>query len=176
MVDIVGVHRLSEFRDGEQNQPFPEDELSVIQQAVASVPEEAFLQSQRGEEVQEFDTVIAQNLPQYSVEGTDACSLWATDGFGHSVDLYHPEKRIAIELEKSEKKYVWKDLVKFGRGAHTSVKNRDTIEFGCLVVPEYYAGRPVFSGTRRMLSFMEPMIDVSEIVVLGFRDPSTDAG
>jgi hypothetical protein len=173
MVDIVGTHRLSEFREPPHGQSFPEDELSRIQQAIESVPDSAFLNSSSGKEVVTFDEVIAQNLPNYSTEGSEACMLWAEDGFRHSVDLYHPEKRIAIELEKSEAKYVWRDFVKFGRGAHTTKAGRNTIEFGCLVVPEYYSNRPVFSGTRKMLEFMEPMLDVTEVVVIGFRDPNS---
>jgi len=173
MVDIVGTHRLSEFNE-EAMCSFPEPELSEIRQAIATVPESVLLESDSGDEVTEFDNIVAQNLSQYSTEGSGECRLWAEDGFQHSVDLYHKQKRIAIELEKSEKKYAWKDLVKFGRGGSTYDSDRKKVEYGCLVVPDYYLSkkRPVFSGTRKILKFIEPMLDVHEIVVIGFHDPS----
>jgi len=173
MVDIVGTQRLSEFRESATGS-FPKSEISKIRRAIEDVPESVLLESDRGDEAKEFDDVVARNLPQYSTEGSEECVLWAEDGFGHSVDLYHEQERIAIELEKSEKKYVWKDLVKFGRGGVTYDGDRKKVEYGCLVVPDYYLSkkRPVFSGTRRMLEFIEPMVDVREIVVIGFHDPN----
>jgi len=163
MVEIIGEHRLSEFQDGIEERAFPPDELSRIRQAIESVPKDVFFESKSGLEVREFDRGIGQSLPEYSLEDSDQCVLWQEDKFSHSVDLYHPEKRIAIELEKSERKYVWKDLAKFGRGAHTEADGRNTVEYGCLVVPDYYSGSAVFSGTRKMLRFMEPMLDLDEI-------------
>ena len=174
MVEIIGTHRLSEFRDKNRERAFPQDELSQIRRAVESVPEEVFLESESGREVREFDRRVGQNLSEYSLEGSNECALWEEEGFSHSVDLYHPEKRIAIELEKSERKYVWKDLAKFGRGAHTNVNGRQIVEFGCLVVPDYYSGSTVFSGTRKMLRFMQPMLDLQEIVILGFSKPTSE--
>lgn len=172
MVEIVGTHSLSEFRD-DTNCSFPETELLEIQQAIEAVPESVISESDSGKEVTEFDDIVGQNLPQYSTEGSGECKLWAEDGFHHKVDLYHKQNRIAIELEKSEKKYAWKDIVKFGRGGSTYDSNKKKIEYGCLVVPDYYLSkrRPVFSGTRQILRFMEPMLDVQEIVVIGFHDP-----
>jgi len=172
MVEIIGTHSLSEFRE-DTNCSFPETELLEIKQAIEAVPESVILESDSGKEVTDFDDIVGQNLPQYSTEGSGDCKLWAEDGFHHMVDLYHKQKRIAIELEKSERKYVWKDLVKFGRGGSTYEGDRKKIEYGCLVVPDYYLSksRPVFSGTRRMLEFIEPMLDVQGIVVIGFNDP-----
>jgi len=174
MVEIVGMHKLSEFREEKPSPSFPKDELSRIQQAVESVPGDIFLDSQLGDEVREFDEVVRQNLPNYSGEGSNECVLWAEEGFGHSVDLYHSEKQIAIELEKSEKKYVWKDLAKFGRGAHPDVRGGEKVKFGCLVVPDYYSGSTVFSGTRSLLKFMEPMLDLDEVVIIGFSKPTSE--
>jgi hypothetical protein len=174
MVEIIGSHRLSEFRDKNEEHAFPQDELSQIRRAIESVPEDVFLESESGREVIEFDRRVGQSLTKYSLEGSNECSLWEEEGFNHSVDLYHPEKRIAIELEKSERKYVWKDLAKFGRGAHTEVNERKKVEFGCLVVPDYYSGSTVFSGTRKMLRFMEPMLDLNELVILGFSKPASE--
>ncbi|WP_440988372.1 hypothetical protein [Haloarchaeobius baliensis] len=174
MVEIIGEHRLSEFRDRDEEDAFPPDELSRIRGAIESVPEEVFLESKSGDEVTEFDRRIGQELSNYSLEGAEECALWEEEGFKHTVDLYQPEKRIAIEVEKSERKYVWKDLVKFGRGAHTEVDGGKSVEYGCLVVPDYYSGSPVFSGTRKMLRFVEPMLGVREIVILGFRKPRSE--
>ena len=173
MVKIIGTHRLSEFRVKNGKHVFPQDELLQIRRAIESVPKEVFLQSEPGFEVSEFDLCVEQSLPEYSSEGEGECALWEDEGFGHSVDLYHPKKRIAIELEKSERKYVWKDIAKFGRGGHTSTNGGNTIEYGCLVVPDYYSGSPVFSGTRKILRFMEPMLDLDDIVIIGFNKPNS---
>jgi hypothetical protein len=62
------------------------------------VPDSAFLNSSSGKEVVTFDEVIARNLPDYSTEGSEACMPWAEDGSRHSVDLYHPTKRILTVL------------------------------------------------------------------------------
>lgn len=174
MVEIIGTHRLSEFRDRNEELAFPQDELSQIRQAVESVPEKVFFETKSGQEVKEFDRRVGQNLPKYLLEESDGLALWEEEGFNHSVDLYHPKKRIAIELEKSERKYVWKDLAKFGRGAHTEADGVNKVEFGCLVVPDYYSGSTVFSGTRKMLRFMEPMLDLDEIVIIGFSKPTSE--
>jgi hypothetical protein len=173
MVDIIGTHRLNDFRE-DSNREFPKAQLSEIKQAVEAVPESVLLESDSGDEATEFDNLVAEHLPEYSTEGSNECVLWAGDGFQHSVDLYHTEERIAIELEKSEKKYVWKDLVKFGRGGCTSNGDRKKVEYGCLVVPDYYLSesRPVFSGTRQTLKFIEPMLDNQGIVIIGFHNPN----
>lgn len=173
MVEIIGTHRLSEFREEDEKRAFPHEELVEIRRAVESVPEEVFLESESGMEVGEFDSIVGESLPRYLVEGSGECALWAEEDFGHSVDLYQPEMGIAIELEKSSRKYVWKDLAKFGRGAHDEFEGKKTVEFGCLVVPDYYSGSPVFSGTRKILRFMEPMLDIDEIVVIGFNKPTS---
>ena len=174
MVDIVGTHRLTEVREGDTKFERRQDEIERIRQAIKSVPERVFVESESGDEATEFDRAVGQGLSDYLIEGTEETELWAEEGFGHSVDLYHPDKRIAIELEKSEKKYVWKDLAKFGRGAHSETDGRSTIEVGCLVVPDYYSGRAVFSGTEKMLRFMEPMLDLDEIVIIGFNKPTSE--
>ena len=171
MVEIIGTHRLSEFRDGDLTHTFLQDEVPRIRSAIESVPEEVFLDSEHDNEVDEFDSIVGEKLSNYSVEGTGECSLWTDEGFNHRVDLYHREKRIAIELQKSEKKYVWKDLAKFGRGAHTQARGGGKIKYGCLVVPDYYSGKSVFTGTRKILRFMSPMLDTEEIIIIGFHNP-----
>jgi hypothetical protein len=64
-----------------------------------------------------------------------------------------------------------KYLVKFGEFTDDGDKK---IEYGYLVVPDDYPSneRPGFSRTRQMLKFIEPMLDVQAIVVLGFYNPS----
>jgi len=61
-------------------------------------------------EVGGFDAAIADDLSQYEYEGDAAggfnpnCKLWSHQGFNYSVDLYDADARIAIEVEKSERK------------------------------------------------------------------------
>lgn len=47
------------------------------------------------------------------------CKLWSHQGFNYSVDLYDADARIAIEVEKSERKNVSDDLLKFQKGYRT---------------------------------------------------------
>jgi len=74
--------------------------------------------------------VMADGLPEYEYEGPNEnnpeCQLWR-DEFFHSVDLYHPEKRIAIEVEKSERKYIWKDLATPEAGRRTRADGRNRV-------------------------------------------------
>jgi len=55
---------------------------------------------------------------------------------GYKVDIYHPKRKIAIEIEKTEVKNVWKDLIKFSLG-----NRKGLIKHGVLIVPKEYKGK-----------------------------------
>lgn len=55
---------------------------------------------------------------------------------GYKVDIYHPKQKIAIEIEKTEVKNVWKDLIKFSLG-----NRKGLIKHGVLIVPKEYKGK-----------------------------------
>lgn len=178
MVDIVGTDLLSNHRDQTTYREFPAQSLEAIVSAVEDVQPGIFLEATSGHELREFDDGIAAALPEYEYEHAPesgrnpACKLWADKGFDHSVDLYHPEHRIAIEVEKSERKRVSDDLLKFIKGGQTYRDNRHRIEFGCLIVPTNYRGSGnIYGGVATTLDFMRGILHVEDVAVIGYSDP-----
>jgi hypothetical protein len=66
---------------------------------------------------EDLDGHVAELLSDYHFEKVTTgginpeCKLWSPE-FNHSVDLYHPDERIAIEIEKSQQKRVSDDILK----------------------------------------------------------------
>lgn len=181
MVKVAKTGFLSGIRDQSTYREFPREDFEEIRSAVEGVPTEIFGDSAGGSEIRQMDAVIAENLPEYEFEhGGDrgrnpACKLWSNEGFDHSVDLYHPEKRLAIEIEKTERKRVSDDILKFIKGGKTQKDNRQKIEFGCLIVPTNYRDSgDIFEETLRNLNFMRGVIFVEDIGVIGYKDPRWD--
>lgn len=178
MVDVVRSGFLSDIRNQSKYRTFPDGEFRRIESAVESVPEQLFGGSESGIEIRKFDDYVAQELPEYEYEhdnGTGRnpeCKLWKDHGFDHSVDLYESEKRIAIEIEKSERKRVSDDILKFIKGGKTQRDTRKRIEFGCLIVPTNYGGGgDIFASSMNNLEFMRSVLFVEDIAVVGYADP-----
>ena len=55
---------------------------------------------------------------------------------GFKVDIYHPQRKIAIEIEKTEVKNIWKTLIKFSIG-----NKKQLIEHAILICPKEYRGK-----------------------------------
>jgi len=92
------------------------------------------------------------------------------DKFRRSVDLYNPNKRIAVEIEKIKKKLIWKNLIKFSRGPEQD--SDDCIDFGCIIVPtNYLGGGNIFRHAANALRFTSPLIDIEDIVIIRYQDP-----
>jgi hypothetical protein len=181
MVEIVEVECLSDRRQQTSSDKFPPDELATIRSAVEQVPEDIFKRSVEREELGDFDARIAESLPGYEYEGTraggynPACKLWSHLGFEYSVDLYNPIERIAIEVEKSERKNVSDDLLKFQKGYRTQQNGRPKIEFGCLVVPVNYRGSDnLYRHSLTKLDFMKGVLFIDDVAVVGYRIPKLD--
>lgn len=178
MVTVEQTGFLSDIRTQSTYRPFPQDDFTRIRDAVETIPDDTFRGNNSGQEIRSLDAKIAANLPGYEHEHQDGtgrnptCKLWASNGFNHSVDLYHPEKRIAIEIEKSERKRLSDDVLKFIKGGKTQRDNRKKIEFGCLIVPVNYRGSGnIFAGALTTLDFMRSVLFVEDIAVIGYRDP-----
>jgi len=181
MVVIEHVTRLSDRRTQTTSETFPDDALASIRAAVEAVPTSVFGGSTKHTEVGEFDAAIADELPQYEFEGDATggynpnCKLWSHLGFNYSVDLYNGADRIAIEVEKSKRKNVSDDLLKFQKGYRTQKDGRPKIEFGCLVVPVNYLGRHnLYQHSLAKLDFMKGVLFIDDVAVIGYRDPRTD--
>ena len=181
MVVVEEVTKLSERRAQTSSEAFPDDALASIRQAVNTVPATVFDGSTKHTEVGGFDATIADGLSQYEYEGDAAggfnpnCKLWSHLGFNYSVDLYDADARIAIEVEKSERKNVSDDLLKFQKGYRTQKDSRPKIEFGCLVVPVNYLGRHnLYQHSLTKLDFIKGALFIDDVAVIGYRDPQPD--
>lgn len=178
MVDVRDRGFLSEIRGQRTSRAFPRDAFQEIEAAVRAVPPDIFGVGSTGAEIRQFDDYVADGLGAYEYEHAGdggrnhACKLWEDDGFDHSVDLYHPSRRIAIEIEKSERKRVSDDFLKFIKGGKTQRANRKKIEFGCLIVPVNYRGSgDLFGSAMRTLEFMRSILFVEDVGVIGYVDP-----
>ncbi len=181
MVDVENVALLSERRTQTSSESFPRETLAAIRSAVEQVPADVFLDSTKHTEIRAFDATIADGLPRYEYEGDRAggynpnCKLWSHLGFNYSVDLYQPDERIAIEVEKSERKSVSDDLLKFQKGYRTRKDGRPKIEFGCLVVPVNYRGSDnLYRHSLTKLDFMKGILFIDDVAVIGYRIPTAD--
>jgi hypothetical protein len=116
MVRIVKTGLLSNIRGQQTYDVFPDDEFREIRSALSAVPPDLSRETSSGTEIKQLDAAVADGLRGYEHEHdsengrNSACKLWMNEGFNHSVDLYHPEKRIAIEIEKSERKRLSDDV------------------------------------------------------------------
>jgi aromatic ring-opening dioxygenase LigB subunit len=166
MVRIEGVAHLHEHQDSSSTH-FPEQELKKIKSSVRKVGDDIFHETVKGEEVP-LDSEVASKLEDYVTGDGEEYELW--DRFGRSVDLYNPDRNIAVEIEKTEKKLIWKNLIKFSRGPEQEADER--IDFGCVIVPvNYPGGGNVFSHAANALEFTSPLIPIQDIVIIGYRDP-----
>ena len=165
MVSIAGVRCLHEYRD-EGTRQFPEAELARLKSAIEAVEASEFIETESGNEVG-LDDELATRLDEYAPDGKTEHQLW--DASKHSVDLYNPNEKIAVEVEKTEQKNVWKNLIKFSRG------DAGKIDYGCVVVPENYTttrgDRDLFAHAKRALKFTSPLIPIDDIAVIGYHDP-----
>lgn len=102
-------------------------------------------------------------MVQVSAWSKSAWVLWVLEA---------AEQRIAIEIEKSERKRVSDDILKFIKGGKTQQANRKKIEFGLLVVPTNYRGSgDLFGASMRILEFIRSVLFVEDVAVLGYVDP-----
>lgn len=165
MVEVVGTKFLHEYRE-DTNRHFPEEELSKLKSAIETVNDDIFIESGSGDEIK-LDEKMASRLDKYASGQKTEYQLW--EDSNHSVDLYNPDKRIAVEIEKTEQKNIWKDLIKFSRGSD------DQIEYGCAILPENYRvsdrNHNIFRHAQRALKFTSPLMPVQDVVLIGYRDP-----
>lgn len=178
MVEVVDTDMFSNHRNQTKYREFPQRELSEIVAAVEGVENSIFVDAESGHELRAFDDEIASAPPEYEYEHAPetgrkpATKIWKDKEFDHSVDLYHAEKRIAIEIEKSERKRVSDGHLKFIKDGQTYRNKRHRIEFGCLIVPTNYRGSiNIFGGVATTMDFRRGIMHVEDVAVVGYRDP-----
>lgn len=181
MVEVADTRLLSELRSQSSSGEFPEVWLDRIVSAVEAAPKNIFTKASSGYEIRQFDAAVAEGLPEFAYEhGPDSgrnsdCKLWEDGEFNHSVDLYNEEERIAIEIEKSERKRISDDILKFIKGKKSQKGGEPKINFGVLIVPVNYRGSGnLFEHSLTTLDFMRGVLFVDDIAVIGYRDPRED--
>ncbi len=112
--------------------PFPIDERNKIVKAVKKID------INNPSQISKLDEKLNLQLADKgyiwdSISKTD-CSLWKPD-FENSVDFYNKEKKIAIEVEKTEVKRIIHDFLKLVNGSLTFVPK---IRYGVIILPDKY--------------------------------------
>lgn len=103
MVDIYDTFLLSQESDWESTNLFQNKDLIELQEAINRVPPSVFEEDPEG-----FDEGIAEQLRGYHADSLNDSEVKLWDNRKHALDLYHAEKRIAVEIEKAEQKYIFK--------------------------------------------------------------------
>ena len=153
----------------------------MIRSAVDAAPTSVFEGTTKHKEIGAFDASIADGLPRYEYEEVATggynpnCKLLSHWGFNYSVDLYNADARIAIDVEKIERKNISDDLLKFQKGYHTQKDGRPKIRFGYLVVPVNYRGSDnLYQHSLTKLDFMKGVLFIDDVAVIGYRVPTTE--
>lgn len=118
------------------NWPFPDDERKALVEAMnkidISTPAEVNkLESELNEKISGRWYIWDQKNPSI-------CKLWKPDDFNMSVDFYNAEKKIAIEVEKTEVKRIPRDFLKLINGSFTFVPK---VRYGVIICPQTYRRR-----------------------------------
>jgi len=112
--------------------PFPTEEREILIKAVRNI------KMYSPAEVPNFEGMLSKTLNKcgyiWDNEGKEKCMLWRPD-FKMSVDFYNVEKKIAIEVEKTEVKRIIHDFLKLVNGSLTFVPK---IKYGVIIYPQNY--------------------------------------
>ena len=133
--------------------PFPDEERAFLVEVLESIE-----LNTPGSVLDGLETEMAHKLRDagYGFVGDDpeGCQLW-TPEYRNEVDFYHPEKKIAVEVEKAEVKRVIHDVLKLVNGSMTFIPK---VKYGVLVIPVTYTTRggnshPFLARVKRELPF-----------------------
>ena len=139
--------------------PFPDHERRILTEAVESI-EESVLENQierPREKVLEGEIskkLVGKGYISASNDPEGQCRLWQPE-YGHEADFYNPEKKISIEVEKTEVKRVVHDVLKLINGSMTFVPK---VRYGVLIIPYRYVRKngkesPFFTIVKREVPF-----------------------
>lgn len=88
---------------------------------------------------------------------------------GHRFDIYNWDKKVAIEIEESEVKYLWKDFVKLSIGSR-----KGRVQYAILICPMHYKGRNLknqisfYSTALKISEFMADLLWMKNLVIIGY--------
>jgi hypothetical protein len=112
----------------------------------------------------DFLAELRKNYPSYSPK----TEVKIFKNYNFAFDAYDNDRKIAIEIEKSEIKYIWKIMCKFIVGAREK-----KINYAILIVPMKYAGKKVKKPTRlfneaiRITKFISDILWIKNIAIIG---------
>lgn len=116
----------------------------------------------------EAEKVIAADMKEagfmHSVTNRKYSPLFK-NGLNFEVDFYHPDYKIAVEVEKGEINNIWKNLCKFAESA--------VIQHGVLMVPVIRRGQlntsEFYNNTIKRLSNIEKIYcHVDSLLIIGY--------
>ncbi len=87
----------------------------------------------------------------------------------HRFDIYNWENKTAVEIEESEVKYVWKDLVKLAIGAR-----RNRVSNAILICPLSYGGKTlkkkisIYAQAIKVSNFMSDFLWMKNLAIIGY--------
>jgi len=114
------------------NWPFPDDERKALVKAMNTINISTPAEINKLE--RELNEKISSRGYSWDQKNPSICKLWKPD-FKMSVDFYNAEKKIAIEVEKTEVKRILHDFLKLINGAFTFVPK---IRYGVIICPKKY--------------------------------------
>jgi hypothetical protein len=157
---------------------FPEEERAKIVAAVKKLGFKSLDDYSRN-----FERNLKDRLTGYT-DDKEVCSVFKnvrsniknTGPFKYCVDLYNPELRIAIEVEKTKETTLLLDVAKFIAGNKRSLKNRPIIEYGVLMFPERYRSKNGNQSVKcafkkrilNELAFINQILFVKDILLIQY--------
>jgi len=112
--------------------PFPSEDRKILIDAVCDI------KIYSPAEVPQLEEMLSKKLNKFGYiwdgKNRERCMLWRPD-FRMSVDFYNEEKKIAIEVEKTEVKRIIHDFLKLINGSLTFVPK---IKYGVIIYPQNY--------------------------------------
>jgi len=153
----------SYFRKGENNKKFRE----IVGKVTTA------LELLEGNERLKSRLLVSLHVSKQNLGGAwqDADTLLNLLGknSGHRFDLYNWENKTAIEIEESEVKYLWKDLVKLSIGAR-----KKRVENAILICPFAYRGKTmktpvgIYAQAIKISEFMSDFLWMKNLAIIGY--------
>jgi hypothetical protein len=112
--------------------PFPSAERKLLESALSAVAISSIA------DIGQLEPRLNEHLTAHGYlwdkTHQEQCRVWRPD-FQHSVDFIHPQKLVAIEVEKTEVKRIVHDVLKLMNASLTFVPR---VRYGVLIYPRTY--------------------------------------
>lgn len=139
--------------------PFPKEERTLLEKALESIDDQVPEEQIQNPKAKILERAMERKLEPLGYicslnDSEKRCQFWQPD-YRHEADFYNPEKKISIEVEKTEVKRVVHDVLKLVNGSMTFTPK---VRYGVLVIPYRYVRKsgkesPFFTTLRRELPF-----------------------